>query len=74
MKIDQSTGKEHQEIDLQLTEEKLTLDRRLSHLSLDKEHLQKNQHILKEEIDKKVSGLDDEKRALVEKRSVVKVS
>ena len=51
----------------------LKLERSLSHLRLDKEHLLKNEAILNEEISKKTRDHNVEKHLLVEKRRKVQV-
>ena len=51
----------------------LKLERSLSHLRLDKEHLLKNEVILNEEISKKTRDHNLEKHLLVEKRRKVQV-
>ena len=51
----------------------LKLERSLSHLRLDKEHLLKNEAILNEEISKKTRDHNVEKHLLVEKRRKIQV-
>lgn len=70
---DTSRDKEIEEARLQLKEEKLKLERSLSHLALDKEHITKNKLVLDEEVDKKTKDLTQEKDELVESRNNVQV-
>ena len=59
--------------ELQYKEDKLKLDRELSHLALDKEHYEQNHQILNDQMDKKTSKLNEDRQELVEKQNAVKV-
>ena len=60
--------------ELQYREDKLKLDRELSHLALDKEHYEQNHQILNDQMDKKTSKLNEDIQELVEKQNTVKVT
>lgn len=68
-----SRDKEFEEERLLLKEDKLKLERSLSHLALDKEHIDKSKSILDEEVEKKTKDLTQEKESLMESRSNVQV-
>eukprot|EP00111_Clytia_hemisphaerica_P005607 TCONS_00016287-protein len=58
--------------ELQNKEDKLKLDRELSHLALDKEHYEQNHQILNDQMDKKTSQLKKDRQELVDKQNNVK--
>ena len=65
--------KELEDAEMQVQDEKRKLERGLSHLSLDKEHIEKSKIILDEEIEKKTKELTKEKETLCSCRQEVQV-
>ena len=63
----------HQDCEVQLREEKLELDRQLSHLILDKEILVKNQSLLHQQIEQKTEGYLVDRSQLVDTRNGIQV-
>ena len=69
-----SQNKQFEESELQLKEEELKLERNLSHLLLDRDHISKNKTVLDDEIQKKTKTLTQQKDELIESRTNIQVS